>query len=144
MSGANNLGRSFSESEGRIVDQTTQAMSAGVSSGVTLFDGFASVAGLQAARLGEQAGEQELARVRQTAVFTVASNFLSLVAGHEQLRVQTENLAALEVQEAQIATFVDAGVRPISGLYQQQASVAAATLVELTQARATRSSSSRR
>jgi outer membrane protein len=58
--------------------------------------------------------------------FTVASNFLALVQQQEQLRVQRENLAAQEAQEKQIKAFVDAGSRPISDLYQQQATVAAA------------------
>src|SRR5688572_27466110 len=38
-----NYGRMFSEDEGRIIDQTTQSMNAGVSSSVTLFNGFANI-----------------------------------------------------------------------------------------------------
>ena len=126
VSGANNVGRSFSQTEGQIIDQSTQAVSTGVSSGVTLFNGGQNVANLRAARLGEQASTQDLTRTRQTVVFTVASNFLNLVAQQEQLRVQQGNLAALQQQEEQIKRFVDVGSRPISDLYQQQASVAAA------------------
>jgi outer membrane protein len=126
VSGSENLGRSFSETEGRVIDQSTQAMSTGVSSGITLFNGGQNVANLRAARLGEQASTQDLTRTRQTVVFTVAANYLNLVAQQEQLRVQQQNLAALEAQEVQIKRFVDVGSRPISDLYQQQASVAAA------------------
>jgi outer membrane protein len=126
VSGSENLGRSFSETEGRVIDQSTQAVSTGVSSGITLFNGGQNVANLRAARLGEQASTQDLARTRQTVVFTVAANYLNLVAQQEQLRVQQQNLAALEAQEVQIKRFVDVGSRPISDLYQQQASVAAA------------------
>jgi outer membrane protein len=126
VSGAENLGRSFSQTEGRVIDQSTQAVSTGISSGVTLFNGGQNVANLRAARLGEQASTQDLARTRQTVVFTVASNYLNLVAQQEQLRVQQQNLAALQAQEEQIKRFVDVGSRPISDLYQQQASVAAA------------------
>jgi outer membrane protein len=126
VSGANNLGRNFSQTEGRVTDQSTQAVSTGISSGITLFNGGQNVANLRAARLDEQAGTQDLARTRQTVVFTVAANFLNLVAQQEQLRVQQGNLAALQQQEEQIKRFVDVGTRPISDLYQQQASVAAA------------------
>lgn len=122
------VGRNFSQNEGRIVEQTTQSLNTGVSSSVTIFDGFRNVANLNAAKAAEQAGEQDLARSRQTVVFTVASNFLSLVAQQEQLRVQEENLAALELQERQIKVFVDAGARPISDLYSQQAATANAKL----------------
>src|SRR4051812_15084564 len=37
-----NYGRGFSESEGRIIDQTTQSVNAGVSSSVTLFNGLSN------------------------------------------------------------------------------------------------------
>jgi len=99
-----------------------------VSSSVTLFDGMKNVANLNAAKATEQASTRDVARAKQTVVFTVASNFLSLVAQQEQLRVQQENLKALELQEQQIKSYVDAGVRPISDLYQQQAATANARL----------------
>jgi outer membrane protein len=126
VSGSENVGRSFSETEGRITDQSTQSFSTGVSSSVTLFNGGQNVAHLRAAGLDEQASTQDLARTRQTVVLTVASNYLNLIAQQEQLRVQQQNLAALQQQEEQIKRFVDVGSRPISDLYQQQASVAAA------------------
>jgi outer membrane protein len=122
------VGRNFSEAEGRIVDQTTRSLSTGVSSSVTLFDGMRNVANLSAAKATEDASGQDVARVRQTVVFTVASNFLNIVAQQEQLRVQEENLKALELQEQQIRTYVDAGVRPISDMYSQQAATANARL----------------
>lgn len=126
VSGSENVGRSFNQTEGRITDQSTQSASTGVSSGITLFNGGQNVANLRAARLGEQASTQDLTRTRQTVVFTVASNYLELVAQQEQLRVQQQSFAALQQQEDQIKRFVDVGSRPISDLYQQQASVAAA------------------
>lgn len=124
--GSQNVGRSFDQSSGSVVNQTTQAMSAGISSSVTLFNGLQNVASLHSAQLSEQAGEQDLVRAKQTAVFTVASDFLNLVSQQEQLRVQQENLTAQEAQEAQIKKLVDAGSRPISDLYQQQATTASA------------------
>lgn len=125
-SGSQNVGRTFDQTDGRVVDQTTQAMSAGLSSSVTLFNGLANVSSLRSAQMSERASEQDLARAKQTAVFTVASNYLALVSQQEQLRVQQENLTAQEAQEGQIQKLVDAGSRPISDLYQQQASTASA------------------
>src|SRR6185503_10983571 len=118
-----NYGRSFSQDEGRIIDQTTQSVNAGVSSSVTLFNGLTNIANLRSAQLTEDAGERNVKRAEQTVAFTVASNFLALVQQQEQLRVQQENLTAQEAQEKQIKAFVDAGSRPISDLYQQQATV---------------------
>src|SRR5262249_24378975 len=65
--------------------------------------------------------EQDLTRTRQSAVFTVASNFVALTNANEQLKVQDENLTALQSQEQQIEAFVKAGSRPVGGLYPQQA-----------------------
>ena len=132
VSGANSVGRNFDASAGRLVDQNSQSVNTGISSSVTLFDGFRNLSNVKSAELGEKASAQSLERAKQTAVFTVASNFLSLVTQQEQLKVQEQALAALVAQEEQIKKFVDAGIRPISDLYQQQASVASArtSLVE--------------
>lgn len=121
-----NYGRTFSQEEGRIIDQTTQSLTAGISSSMTLFNGLTNVANLRSAQLTQEAGDRNVKRAEQTVAFTVASNFLAIVQQQEQLRVQQENLAAQEAQEKQIKAFVDAGSRPISDLYQQQATVAAA------------------
>jgi outer membrane protein len=91
---------------------------------VTLFNGFANVSALRQARLSEDASVSDLARARQTVVFTVASNFLSLVTLQEQQVVQERNLAAQQALEAQIQILVTAGKRSIADLYQQQATVA--------------------
>src|SRR3954468_24060951 len=125
-------GRNFSQSEGTILNTTTNTLNAGISSSVTLFDGMKNVANLRSAQADEQASEQELSRAKQTAVFTVASNFLSLVTLQQQLAVQQQNLTAQEALENQISQFVKAGSRPVSDLYQQQASVAGARATVVT------------
>ena len=121
-------GRYFDQNEGQIFNETTESVSGGVSSSVVVFDGFANTTSLKAARLSEDASELAVARTRQSVVFEVMSNFLTLVEQQEQLRVREENLAAQEALEAQVQAYVDAGVRPISDLYQQQANVASARL----------------
>jgi outer membrane protein len=124
--GSKNFGRSFDQTEGKVVDQTTKAASLGLNSSVTLFDGFGNTANLKGAKLSDVAAEHELHRTRETVAFTVASNFLSLIQRQEQLRVQRENLEAATALERQIQQYVDAGARTIADLYQQQANVASA------------------
>lgn len=121
-------GRNFSQDEGRIINTTTNSMSGSVSTGVTIFDGFSNTASLRSAQLTEEAGEYEVERAEETVVFNVMSNYLTLIEAREQLRVQTENLASQEALEADIAARVTEQLRPISDLYQQQASVASARL----------------
>ena len=131
-----NYGRSFSEAEGRTLNETTQSLSTGVSTSVVLFDGFANVATLREAQLTQDAGELDLRRARQTVVFTVTSNYLALVQQREQLLVRQQTLAQEEALERQIAAFVDAGRRTVADLYQQQAVVASARLAVVEAARA--------
>src|SRR6266446_744260 len=126
VNGADNIGRNFSQTEGAVIDQQTQSMNTSISSSMTLFDGMKTLSTIRAAKATDVASASDLARARQTAVFTVASNYVALANAQEQLRVQQENLKLLQSQQDQIQKFVDAGVRPIADLYQAEASVASA------------------
>jgi len=126
--GAQTYGRNFSETTGDVLNQNNQSLNAGLSSSITLFNGMQNVATLHEAEQNKSASSLDLTRAKQTTVFTVASNYLSIVTAQEQLKVQQQNLASLEAQEDQIKKMVDAGARAISDLYTQQASTAAARL----------------
>src|SRR5206468_1849769 len=102
---AQDYGRNFSQTDGQIVNTTTNTLNAGVSSSVTVFDGMKNLSNLRSAQASEDAGEKDLSRAKQTAVFTVASNFLSLITQQQQLAVQQQNLAAQEALENQISQF---------------------------------------
>ena len=134
LSGDQSYGRSFSQDEGTVLNETNESLNGRVSSSVTLFDGFANVSELDAARLGEAAALAELERTQQTVVFDVVTGFLELIAAEEQVEVLSEALAAQEQQESQVQILVTGGRRPVSDLYQQQANVAAAR-VALVEAR---------
>src|ERR671914_773715 len=62
---AQNFGRTFSEAEGRTLNETTQSLNTGVSSSVVLFNGFANLAELREAQLAQDAGDRDLVRARQ-------------------------------------------------------------------------------
>ena len=128
MSGSDNVGRNFSQTEGAVINQQTQALSSGLSSSLTLFDGGKMRAAIRSAQSSADAADQDLARAKQTAVFTVASDYVALSNAQEQLGVQQQNLAAQQAQLTLIQKFVSAGARPISDQYQQQAAVASAKL----------------
>lgn len=134
--GSQSYGRNFNQNDGAIVNTSAQTMNAGLSSSVTLFDGLKNVSNIRAAQANQSASEQSAGRVRQTAVFTVASNFVAIVTQQELLRVREEALTAAVEQESLVKAFVDAGKRPISDLYTQQATVASARLDVTTARRA--------
>lgn len=126
VSSAENVGRNFSASEGSVINRTSQSISTGLSSSIVLFDGLRNVSELRQARLEESASTSDLTRAKQTTVFTVSSNYLALMTADAQVAVQRQNLAAQEAQESQLQKLVNAGARPISDLYQQQATTASA------------------
>ena len=126
-----NLNTSSARSVGRagtstLGSSTAQSLNTGISSSFTVFDGLRNVNELRQAKLDVTATTSDLTRARQTAVYTVASNYLTLATTEGQLAVQKENLTAQEAQEKQLQTLVKAGARSISDLYQQQATTAAA------------------
>ena len=122
-SSARSVGRAGTNS---IASSSSQSLNTGLSSSLTVFNGLRNVNDLKQARLDVTANTSELTRARQTAVYTVASNYLTLATAEGQLSVQKENLSAQEAQEKQIETQVKAGARSISDLYQQQATTASA------------------
>jgi outer membrane protein len=125
--GSNSLGRTFDVQTGTLVNKQTQSASASVSSGFTLVD-FGRGLDVASAKSTLAASEAELFRGRQTAVYTVATQFVAYLGAQSQLDVQKENLASLQLQESQIQRFADAGARPISDLYNVKSQVATAQL----------------
>jgi outer membrane protein len=105
-------------------NQNSFAMSGGLSSGLTLYNGRQNINTLRQAELNVRATGYDLGRTRQTVVFTVASDFLNLITQQDQLQVQQENLTAQEQELTQQEAFARAGTHPIGDLYQQQLAVA--------------------
>ncbi|HEY4211822.1 MAG TPA: TolC family protein [Steroidobacteraceae bacterium] len=127
-SGTRNYGHYYSAAAGSFINQTTDSLNLGASSGLTLFAGLHDVAALRRAKLSLQASRSDLNRAQETAIHTVVSNFLALILQQDQLQVERENLSAEATLEEQIRDYVKAGARASADLYQQQANVASARL----------------
>lgn len=125
--GRQRYGRTFSEAEGQIVNETRD-FGAGVDASVNLFRGFGDVASYEWAQLQLEAGTSNLEWQRQTTVFSVMSTYLTLIERREVIGIREEFLESQRQQLAQIEQFTAVGTRPISDLYQQQAQVASAEL----------------
>jgi len=122
---ARSVGRSGSSSIAG-ASSTAQSLSTGISSSLVVFDGMRNVNELRQAKLDVTASTNDLTRARQTAVYTVATNYLTLATAEGQLAVKKQDLTAQEAQEQQLQKLVKAGARSISDLYQQQATTASA------------------
>lgn len=126
--GTRDFGRYYSSATGNVIDQTTNSLSLGATSGLTLFAGLHDVAALRQAKLSLEASRSDLNRAQETTIYTVVANFLALILQQDQLQVERENLAAEATLEEQIRDYVRAGARASADLYQQQANVASARL----------------
>lgn len=121
-------GTSFDQTSGGFTSETTQSMSAQLQSSVTLFSGYNNVATLNQARHTLDQRDYTLERTRQVVVFDAVSIFLEMIASREQIAIQQENLESQQQQLEQIREFTRVGSRPISDLYQQEATTAQAEL----------------
>jgi outer membrane protein len=130
--GSRNYGLQFDQTAGRLVTTASDGFNMSLSSGINIFNGFADVASVEQAQYTLEAQEYSYDRTRQTMVFTVISNYLSVIFAEENLGIQQENLESQQLLLNQIQEFVNAGTRAISDLYTQQATVASAEMSVLT------------
>ncbi|GMQ81754.1 MAG: TolC family protein [Rhodothermia bacterium] len=125
-------GLSFDQTAGKLVNESTENFNMGASSSLNIFNGFADVASLAQARLNLESQEYGYDRTRQTIVFNVITNYLNVILTEERLAIRQEDMAAQEILLNQIEEFVNAGVRAVSDLYTQQATLAASEAQVLT------------
>jgi outer membrane protein len=127
-----NYGLQFDQTTGKLVNTSSDAFNMGANSGVNLFNGFADVASLEQARQTLASQEYAFERTKQTVVFNVIQNFLSVILAQENLRIRDEDVKAQEKVLERIEEFVRVEARPISDLYTQQATTAASEAQRLT------------
>lgn len=124
-SAGRNWGLDFDLTTGRLVTEASDRFSIGANASVNLFNGFSDVAAIKQAQINLAAQQETFARTEQNIVFNVISSYLQVILDREQIGIREEDLAAQERQLASIEEFVRVGARPVSDLYQQQATVAA-------------------
>lgn len=125
-SGTRTFGRSFSQEEGAIINETSNFFGADASANVNVFNGFEDVASLRRARLEESASTLRLERTRQDVVYQVFDGFTTLQQNRQLTEVRAQELEAQRELLEQVRTLVEVGRRPKSDLFQQQAAAAEA------------------
>ncbi|MDP2040109.1 MAG: TolC family protein [Algoriphagus sp.] len=123
---ARQSGQQFQQIEGEIVvtNVTNDIVGGNLSMNMPLFNSGRRILDTQSANLALQAGEKGLNRAKQQVIFDVSQRYLQVLLDQELLRIAGENLDNQKKQLAQIEGFVDAGLRTISDLYNQQSEVA--------------------
>ncbi len=137
------FGLSFDQTAGRLVNTTSDFISFNVGSSVTLFDGFANRATLNRARHNLEVNNLTVDRQEQTVLFNVIQNYLQVLLDQERIRIREEDVEAQQQQLTRIEEFTRVGTRPISDLYQQQATLASSELQLLESERALQISTTR-
>lgn len=119
-------GQQFQQIEGEIVvtNVTNEIVTGNLSMEVPLFNSGRRILDTQSANLALEAGEKGLNRAKQQVIFDVSRRYLQVLLDQELLRIADENLENQKQQLMQIEGFVDAGLRTISDLYNQQSEVA--------------------
>ena len=119
-------GQQFQQVEGEIVvtNVTNKIVSSGFSMNMPLFNSGRRILDTQSSRLAYQAGEKAMERAKQQVVFDVARRYLQVLLDKELVRIAEQNRDNQKQQLTQIDGFVNAGLRTISDLYNQQSEVA--------------------
>ena len=123
--GSRRMGLGFDQTTFERTSTATNGFSMGINTGLNLFNGFRDVATLEQAEKNLEALDYDYQRTGQTVVFTVITNFLVVIRAEEDIKIREDDLDAQTQLLDQIQEFVDAGSRPISDLYTQQATHAA-------------------
>ncbi|MBS1910737.1 MAG: TolC family protein [Bacteroidetes bacterium] len=107
-------------------NHASETFSLGLSSTYALYSGNADRAALAQAEQLARASDVTIGRTGQTTLFAIVSAYYQVATARELIGVARENLDAERHQLEQVHAFTDAQTKPISDLYAQQATVAAA------------------
>jgi outer membrane protein len=104
--------------------QTTGSFSAGLSAGLTLFDGFEREANLNRAQATAASTGHTLVRTKQAIVYQVESAYLNVLRQEQLVRVSEENLKRDRRQLERIVESNRVGALSLADVYRQQSQVA--------------------
>ncbi|WP_158278661.1 TolC family protein [Rhodohalobacter mucosus] len=119
-----NIGRQFDNTTGEFGDFTINSFGAGLSSGLTIFNGFSNINSLRAAQHETLSREEQLQRVRENIIFNTASRYLQYLLSQQLLEIAEETLQTSEQQLEQVRAQVEVGARPTVDLLNQESIVA--------------------
>lgn len=109
-------------------NRESHSLNLGLSTRLTIFDGFGNIASLQNARRQLLANEESLLRVKDSVIFETFSRYLQVLMDEELLASERENLTAQRQQLERIEEFYKVGNRSLADLLQQQAGISQAEL----------------
>lgn len=127
------IGQQFQQVEGELIvtNQVNNIVSGRLNATMPVFNGLRRINSSQAGKFLEDAGSQAVERAKETVMFNVAQSYLQVLLDEQLFLIAEENLINQQKQLEQIKGFVEAGLRTLSDLYNQQAEVARLETVAL-------------
>ncbi|SDR76928.1 TolC family protein [Christiangramia echinicola] len=123
-SNAWNTGLTQNVTTGILQNQTTRNFSAGVSAGLTLFDGLRNFKQLQRAKLSRIASDYSLDKMKDDIALFVADSYLQVLFNKQNLAVLKSQNQVTQEQLGRTQELVDAGVLPEGDLLEIRATMA--------------------
>ena len=132
-----NIGMTLDPFTNEFATDAIQSNSFGVSSGLTLYNGFRNHLNLKRAEIGLELAATNLERTQNDLILLISSAYLNVLFQEEFVNIATLNLNATKRQVDRMTKLVDAGAAPASNLLDVQAQQAAdyATLISNENAR---------
>ncbi len=119
-----NTGLTQSATTGILVNQTVRNFSAGVTAGLTLFDGLRNFKQLQRAKISKLSNQYSLDKMKDDIALFVADAYLQVLFNKQNLEVLRAQNQITQEQLGRTQDLVDAGVLPEGDLLEIRATMA--------------------
>ena len=120
-----NIGMTVDPFTNEFATDAIQSNSFGLSSGITLYNGFRNHLNLKRAEIGLELAATNLERAQNDLTLLISSAYLNVLFQDEFVNIATLNLEATKRQVDRMNKLVDAGAAPTSNLLDVQAQQAA-------------------
>lgn len=117
-------GLSFDQTSGGLVNTTTLSGGGSINAGITIFDGFSNVYGMQRAKANLEAQEAAVEGALQSTQVNIVGAFLNVVSTRENLKMNEETKAILQEQLDREEKRERAGVGNMEQVYNFRSQIA--------------------
>ena len=128
--GSKIYGRQFDNTAAEFTDQASR-LSGGLGASLPLFNGLRNYHQLRQSQSSAAAQVQTINQTQQDVIFNVSQQYLQVLLNQELLRITQANLVQQKELLESIKTFVDAGLRNIADLYNQESETKRIALLEV-------------
>ncbi|WP_420385719.1 TolC family protein [Roseivirga sp.] len=117
-------GLSFDQTSGGLVNTTTLSGGGSIGAGLTIFDGFSNVFGMQQAKANYQAAEEAVKGSVQATQASIIASFLQVITTRESLKINEETKSLLQEQLEREEKRERAGVGNMEQVYNFRSQIA--------------------